>query len=81
MRGLYSRVELCIRTWQQHSNTARLRAERRRIHKQLRKHFDNLVETKSHALKATGVFGTEHEHLETAIVSLAYALDDYRDGM
>jgi hypothetical protein len=60
------------------SRDGALHAERKRVRDTLRNHYDALVDTKARAMKTTGVFATEHEHLEAAIVSLAYALDDYR---
>lgn len=75
----YSGMQLVARTWRQHREMARVHAERRKIWMALGKSFGELVDTKARALKSTGVFATEHEHLEAAIVSLAYALDDYRD--
>ncbi len=75
----YSGMHLAVRTWRQYRESARIHAERRRIWATLGDVFAKLVDTKARALKSTGVFATEHEHLEAAIVNLAYALDDYRD--
>ena len=77
----YSGMQLAVRTWRQHRETARLHTERRRIFEALGKCFAVLVDTKCRALKSTGVFRTEHENLEAAIVHLAYAIEDYRDGI
>ena len=76
---VYGGMQLVARTWRQHRESARVHAERKRIRDTLRKSFSELVDTKARALKSTGVFATEHQHLEAAIVSLGYALDDYRD--
>jgi hypothetical protein len=79
--SIYSGVQLAARTWRQHRQSARVHAERRAIHEALCKSFAVLVDTKCRALKSTGVFRTEHENLEQAIVHLAYAIEDYRDGV
>jgi hypothetical protein len=68
-------------TWRQHSADARLRAERKRIHRLIREHFDALVDVKARALKSTGVFPTTHENLESALMNLARALEDYLDSV
>ena len=78
--GFYNRVQLCAATWRHDKECVRVRAERRRVRDELRKSFEALCDLKCRALKKTGVFGTEHENLEAAIVQLAHALDDYRDG-
>jgi hypothetical protein len=75
----YSGMQLAVRTWRQHRASARVYAERRAIREALGKNFAALCDTKCRALKSTGVFRTEHENLEQAIVHLAYALEDYRD--
>jgi hypothetical protein len=79
--SVYSGVQLAVRTWRQHRECARVHAERRAIRKALGKSLAELVDMKCRALKSTGVFRTEHENLEQAIVHLAYALEDYRDGV
>jgi hypothetical protein len=76
---IYGGMQLVARTWRQYREMARVHTERKRIRDTLLNHYEALVETKARAMKTTGVFATEHEHLEAAIVSLAYALDDYRD--
>jgi hypothetical protein len=75
----YSGMQAAVRTWRQHRERARLHAERRKIHAAVDKNFAKLCDLKCQALKTTGVFRTEHENLEQAIVFLAYAREDYRD--
>jgi hypothetical protein len=77
--SLGARLMVMIDTWRRMRNAARLRDERKRIHADLKRSYVALVDIKARALKSTGVFGTEHENLEQVIVSLAYALEDYRD--
>jgi hypothetical protein len=79
--GLYAHLVLTVEAWRRLRSAARLRVMRKRIRNTLRKHHDGLVDTKALALKQTGVFMTQHENLEAAIVNLAYALEDYRDGV
>ena len=79
--GLRHRMTLCLETWQRLREHARLRTERRRINIDLRGNYNALIDIKARAMKSTGVFATEHENLESAIVHLAYAIEDYRDGV
>ena len=79
--GLSAHLRVTMNTWRRLRAAARIRTERKRVKNMLRKHYDGLIDAKSYALKLTGVFATEHENLEKAIVNLAYALEDYRDGM
>jgi hypothetical protein len=77
----YGGMRLAVRTWRQHRRDARIYAARRRICADLGKSFAALCDMKCYAMKKTGVFKTDHEHLEAAIVALARALEDYRDGV
>ena len=79
--GAYAQMGLVVQMWRRLREHTRIRAERRQIRYTLRRNYEALCETKCRALKTTGVFATQHEHLEAAIVQLAYALDDYRDGV
>jgi hypothetical protein len=79
--GMRAHFRLALETWRRLRWSAYLRNERRQIRGDLIKSYEDLIDAKARALKTTGVFKTEHESLEAAIVHLAYAIEDYRDGV
>lgn len=72
-------LRMCWETWEQLREQSRYRAARRNLAADLRKSYETLIDTKSRALKSTGIAGTRHENLEAAILNLAAAIEDYRD--
>ena len=76
MRGALQRLGLCARIWRHQKALTRRQAERRRMSRLLRRHFDELCDMQCRVLKKTGVAG--HRNLETAITHLGFAIEDYR---